>query len=62
MAGEEQQVPEAEDVPDGDFEQASEKLSEGLKTCRAVVRNYRHMLAPDEHAAEETESSAEPVK
>jgi hypothetical protein len=60
--GEEQHVPETEDAPDADFEQASEKLSQGLKTCRAVIRNYRHMLAADEPAPDAAERLEEPAK
>ena len=34
-----------EDNPlDADFDEASAQLSEGLKTCRSVVQNYRLML------------------
>ena len=30
-----------------DFERESSRLSEGLKTCRSVVDNYRAMMAGD---------------
>ncbi|HEX6741636.1 MAG TPA: hypothetical protein VF079_07575 [Sphingomicrobium sp.] len=30
-----------------DFEQASSTLDEGLKSCRAVLQNYRELLVGD---------------
>ena len=37
-----------EDNPlDSDFDVASTQLSEGLKTCRSVVQNYRMMLGAE---------------
>jgi hypothetical protein len=53
-------VAKPEDAPDADFEQASEKLSKGLKTCRTVVENYRHMLTGEEAAAAEKTESETP--
>jgi hypothetical protein len=39
------------------FEEASTKLDEGLKTCRAVVENYRSMLALDQQRGGHAEVS-----
>lgn len=37
------------DGPDGgDVEQTNSKLSEGLKSCRAVVDNYRALLSSEQ--------------
>ena len=33
-----------DDPRDADYQQASSQLSDGLKTCRAVVENYRAMM------------------
>jgi len=38
-------VTEKNDSPEGEFEEANNRLSEGLKSCRAVVSNYRSLLA-----------------
>ena len=40
-----------------DAEEASSRLNEGLKTCRAMVANYRAMLS-DEAAGTATGSSS----
>ncbi len=37
-------MPEIERPQVGEGEEASSKLNEGLKTCRAMVANYRAML------------------
>ena len=53
-----------EDNPLGsDFDEASAQLSEGLKTCRSVVQNYRLMLGGEQlghadHDADPAESAA----
>lgn len=53
----------AEDAQAADFEQASGKLSDGLKSCRAIVRSYRKALASEGVAAappDEIERQAAP--
>lgn len=35
---------------DADFEQASSQLNQGLRTCRAVVENYRAILTGEQPA------------
>ena len=35
---------------DAAFEQANSQLSEGLKSCRAVVSSYRALLSPEQNA------------
>ena len=55
-------MPKAEDARETDFEQASESLSQGLKTCRAMVRNYQQMLSADELAPLESEKAAQSAK
>ena len=37
----------ADGLENGPFEEANSKLAEGLKSCRAVVNNYRSLLASD---------------
>ncbi len=37
-------MPAREDSPNAKFEEVSSNLSEGLKTCRTVVRSYRTLL------------------
>jgi hypothetical protein len=41
-------VPGRNDPREPDFEQANSQLNEGLESCRAVVKNYRAMLAGDQ--------------
>lgn len=41
---------DAEELRDADFEQASSQLNQGLKSCRAVVDNYRAILAGENPA------------
>jgi hypothetical protein len=36
-----------ENPRDGEFEQASSRLNQGLKSCRSVVNNYRAILTGD---------------
>ncbi|MFL6730196.1 MAG: hypothetical protein ACJ8E3_01850 [Sphingomicrobium sp.] len=36
-----------EDLREAKFEETRSTLSEGLKACRAVLRNYRQLLADD---------------
>ena len=40
-------MPVSESPREADFEQARSSLSKGLKACRAVVRNYRALMADD---------------
>ena len=53
-----------EDNPvESDFDEASAQLSEGLKSCRSVVQNYRMMLNGEnasltDHEADFTDSAA----
>ena len=45
----------SDDSKTGAFEEANSMLSKGLKSCRAVVNNYRSLLAseaPDQPSAE----------
>lgn len=35
------------DPTEPDFEEAHAQLSEGLRSCRTVVSNYRALLAPE---------------
>ena len=42
------------DAPrDADLDEASLKLSEGLKVCRSVIDNYRSMLSGERAAADD---------
>ena len=48
---------------ESDFDEASARLSEGLKSCRSVVQNYRMMLNGEnatltEQEADFTDSAA----
>ena len=47
-------MPAREDSQRAEFDEASSNLSEGLKTCRAVVRSYRTLLVGDEVPTTET--------
>lgn len=38
-------VPETNDTREAEFKQVSETLTEGLKTCHAVVESYRVVLS-----------------
>jgi hypothetical protein len=55
-------VTEKNDSPEGEFEDANNRLSEGLKSCRAVLSNYRALLESEgkDGAAGEDQSSDEP--
>jgi hypothetical protein len=44
---------------DSNVEDASVKLSDGLKTCRSVVANYKALLAPDPNSVETDRGDAE---
>jgi hypothetical protein len=48
-------------VPDNpresDFERESSRLSEGLKSCRSVVNNYRAMMTGDQGSNDEFDIS-----
>jgi len=50
-------VPSPTDPNDEKFEDASSQLSEGLKSCRAVVSGYRALLVGD--AGNETDDGDE---
>ena len=41
---------DADEPRDADFEQASSQLNHGLKSCRAVVENYRAILTGEQAA------------
>ena len=45
-------MPSGNDPREPDFEQANSQLNEGLKSCRAVVNNYRAMLIGDQGGAD----------
>ena len=49
-------MPSGNDPREPDFEQANSQLNEGLKSCRAVVNNYRAMLAGDHGGADDVPS------
>jgi hypothetical protein len=55
-------VTEKNDSPEGEFEEANNRLSEGLKSCRAVLSNYRALLESEgkEGAPDDRESSGKP--
>ena len=40
-------VPTPIDPQDSNFDQANSQLSDGLRSCRSVVSNYRALLAGD---------------
>ena len=50
----------ADDVREPDFEEASTRLNEGLKTCRAVIDNYRAMII-GEHGSRAAANDDDPV-
>ena len=41
---------------ENDFERESSRLNEGLKSCRAVMNNYRAMLAGEQLRADNDDS------
>ena len=41
-------VPETEKPREDDFEEASNRLNDGLRNCRAVVSGYRTLLGADQ--------------
>lgn len=43
---------------DGDFEEASSQLDEGLKSCHAVISGYRTLLTPDQDGGSKDPESA----
>ena len=48
----------SEDHPrEAEFEEASTKLSEGLRSCRAMVADYRAMLERESEAGDEQADS-----
>ena len=38
-----------------DVEEANLRLTEGLKSCRAIVSNYRSMISGDDAGSEEAD-------
>lgn len=46
----------SEEQRENDFESESSRLNEGLKTCRAVMDNYRAMIAGDRPYADNDDS------
>jgi hypothetical protein len=42
-------VPSLNDPNDMEFEAASSRLKDGLKSCQTVVSNYRALFADEEH-------------
>lgn len=52
-------MPGSEDPQGANFEEVSTSLTEGLKTCRSVVRSYRLLLVGDQpDASDQGEPSA----
>ena len=49
---------DAKDSGKAAFEEASTRLDEGLKTCRAVVENYRSMLTFDQQSSRQSDGPA----
>jgi hypothetical protein len=47
----------SENVREGDFERESSRLNEGLKSCRAVLNNYRAMMSGDHDPANDEDGS-----
>jgi hypothetical protein len=39
------------DPPDADIEETNQRLTEGLTSCRSVVKNYRALIGGEETAA-----------
>jgi hypothetical protein len=46
----------SEDRRENDFERESSRLNEGLKTCRAVMNNYRAMISGEQPEADNDDS------
>ena len=46
----------SENQRENDFESESSRLNEGLKSCRAVMDNYRAMIAGDQPHADNDDS------
>ena len=55
---EEARVSGIDDARDGEAEEANNKLNEGLKSCRAVVSNYRALLDKRRAKAAAADSAA----
>jgi hypothetical protein len=49
---------DANEPRDADFEQASSQLNQGLKSCRAVVDNYRAILGGETAANDDDRDAA----
>lgn len=47
------------DSPEREFEAVNSRLSEGLKTCRSVVSNYKALLSSEQSATEPAEKAAD---
>lgn len=52
----------AEDSNDGEVQVTTSKLTEGLKSCRAMVKNYRALLSPDPIADAPADDSVELIE
>lgn len=52
-------MPTADDERESDFDHANLALNEGLKSCRAVVSNYRAMMSGDRGANSSAETSGQ---
>ena len=52
---------EGADQPEANFEDASSKLNDGLKSCRSVVEHYRVMLNVPQSEAQDTGPDEEPA-
>jgi hypothetical protein len=48
QSAERQNVPRHNDLVDENFDAANARLNDGLKSCRAVLSNYRALLADGE--------------
>ena len=52
----------SENQRENDFERESSRLNDGLKSCRAVVDNYRAMIAGEQpHAANDDSAMSDYV-
>lgn len=58
-------MPGGDSPNDAILDEASVKLSEGLKVCRSVIDNYRSMLsgesAPNEEGADQLKTPEDPA-
>jgi hypothetical protein len=47
--------------PEADIAEVTSQLSEGMRTCRAMIANYRAMMASDGNAADPDPQILEPA-